>query len=85
MSASTHETASTAQGDGKERGRRKTRIGQVVSDKMTQSVTVLVTRLVRHPIYNRVVRRTQQVMAHDGHVAALSQKARQEMAEPSRG
>jgi small subunit ribosomal protein S17 len=49
----------------KERGRRKTRIGKVVSDRMEKSIVVAVERTFRHPIYERVVRRSSRFTAHD--------------------
>jgi small subunit ribosomal protein S17 len=51
----------------KERGLRKTRVGTVVSDKMDKTVVVAVVRLVKHPLYNRRVRRTVRFKAHDEH------------------
>jgi small subunit ribosomal protein S17 len=48
-----------------ERGLRKIRIGIVVSDKMDKSVIVEVTRTVRHPLYDKFVRRRTRFMAHD--------------------
>jgi len=47
------------------RGRRTTRVGTVVSDKMEKSVVVRVDRIVRHPRYKRYVRRSNKLMAHD--------------------
>jgi small subunit ribosomal protein S17 len=43
---------------------RKT-VGRVVSNKMKKSVTVSVERLVRHPVYGKIIRRTTKIMAHD--------------------
>jgi small subunit ribosomal protein S17 len=40
-------------------------IGRVVSNKMNKSVTVVVERLVRHPVYGKFIRRTTKLMAHD--------------------
>ncbi len=48
-----------------DRALRKTRSGQVVSDKMDKTIVVAVERLVRHPIYGRVVRRTKRYKVHD--------------------
>jgi small subunit ribosomal protein S17 len=48
-----------------ERGQRKTREGIVVSDKMEQTVVVAVETRVRHPRYEKVMRRTTKFMAHD--------------------
>ena len=47
------------------RNLRKTRIGQVVSNKMEKSVTVAIERKVKHPIYGKFVKTTTKVMAHD--------------------
>lgn len=47
------------------RGRRKVRVGQVVSDKMDKTAVVAVTRLVKHPMYSRFVKRTTKFKAHD--------------------
>jgi small subunit ribosomal protein S17 len=47
------------------RGRRKTRIGTVVSNKMTKSITITVERKVKHPIYGKFVKKTTKFMAHD--------------------
>ncbi len=52
-----------AQAEG--RSRRKTRVGEVVSDKMDKTVVVAVTRLVRHPLYGRFVRKTSKFKVHD--------------------
>ncbi|MBN1458078.1 MAG: 30S ribosomal protein S17 [Armatimonadetes bacterium] len=48
-----------------ERGSRKIREGTVVSDLMDKTVVVQVRRLVRHPRYKRVIRRTSRCKAHD--------------------
>jgi small subunit ribosomal protein S17 len=47
------------------RGRRKLREGIVTSDAMDKTVVVAVQRLVRHPLYRRVIRRTASYKAHD--------------------
>ena len=39
--------------------------GRVVSDKMDKTVTVLVERRVKHPIYGKFVRRSTKIHAHD--------------------
>lgn len=44
---------------------RKQRIGVVVSDKMDKTITVLVERRLRHPIYGKFVRKTKKFLAHD--------------------
>jgi small subunit ribosomal protein S17 len=45
--------------------RARTLSGRVVSDKMDKTVTVLVERKVTHPIYGKIVRRSQKYHAHD--------------------
>jgi len=49
----------------KERGNRKTQIGIVVSDKMDKTVVVKVDRLVKHPVYNKYIKRSAKYKAHD--------------------
>ena len=48
-----------------ERNLRKERIGQVIGDKMQKSITVAVSRKVKHPIYGKYVRKTTKLTAHD--------------------
>lgn len=48
-----------------ERGNRKTLIGVVVSDKMDKTVVVKVSKLVKHPVYNKYIKRTVKYKAHD--------------------
>ena len=48
-----------------ERGRRKMRVGKVVSDKMEKTVVVVIERLVKHPVYKRYVRRRSRFKVHD--------------------
>jgi small subunit ribosomal protein S17 len=43
----------------------QTEIGRVVSDKMSKTVTVLVERRVKHPLYGKVVTKSQKYHAHD--------------------
>ncbi|MFA5530765.1 MAG: 30S ribosomal protein S17 [Thiohalomonadaceae bacterium] len=43
----------------------RTVIGRVISDKMDKTVTVLVERRVKHPIYGKIVRRSTKLHAHD--------------------
>jgi small subunit ribosomal protein S17 len=44
---------------------RKTREGLVVSDKMDKTVVVEVEDRVKHPLYGKVIRRTNKLKAHD--------------------
>ncbi|WP_260482419.1 30S ribosomal protein S17 [Sphingomicrobium flavum] len=39
--------------------------GTVVSDKMEQTVTVLVERRVKHPLYGKIIKRSKKYHAHD--------------------
>ena len=56
------ETTATAQA----RGYRKVREGLVVSDKMDKTVVVEVEDRVKHPKYDKIIRRTKKYKAHDG-------------------
>jgi small subunit ribosomal protein S17 len=46
-------------------GHRKVRMGTVVSNKMDKTVTILIERLVEHPLYHRVVKRSKKIFVHD--------------------
>ena len=46
-------------------GKRKTKVGRVVSDKMDKTIVVSVERLTRHRLYKRVVRMTTRFAVHD--------------------
>ena len=48
-----------------ERKKRKTKVGRVVSNKMQKTIVVAIDRLLRHPQYNRVIKRTSKLYAHD--------------------
>ena len=49
---------------------KRTLIGRVVSDKMEKTVTVLVERKVKHPMYGKVMVRSRKYHAHnDGNTA----------------
>ena len=47
------------------RGLRKTRVGEVVSNKMDKSISVAVVRRVKHSVYKKYIKRTMKLMAHD--------------------
>jgi small subunit ribosomal protein S17 len=49
----------------KTRGRRKTRIGYVVSDKMQKTIVVELEERTRHSLYGKIIRTTKKVKAHD--------------------
>jgi small subunit ribosomal protein S17 len=44
---------------------KRTLVGKVVSDKMDKTVTVLVERRVKHPLYGKIVVRSNKYHAHD--------------------
>ena len=44
---------------------RKTRIGQVVSDKMDKAIVVAIEDSVQHPLYKKTMKRTYKLKAHD--------------------
>ena len=39
--------------------------GRVVSNKMDKTVTISIERLVKHPVYNKYIKRSTKLMAHD--------------------
>ena len=39
--------------------------GRVVSNKMDKTITVLVERVVKHPVYGKYIKRSTKMMAHD--------------------
>jgi small subunit ribosomal protein S17 len=53
------ETSST------DRNRRKVRTGVVVSDKMDKTVLVRIDHSFRHPLYQKIVKRSSKLAAHD--------------------
>ena len=48
-----------------ERNLRKTRVGTVVSNKMDKTVVVAIKDNVKHPLYNKIMKRTVTFKAHD--------------------
>ena len=48
-----------------ERNLRKERVGKVVSNKMTKSITIAIDRKVKHPIYGKFMNKTTKFMVHD--------------------
>ena len=48
-----------------ERNLRKTRVGLVTSGNMDKTIVVSVTDNVKHPLYNKIVKRTYKLKAHD--------------------
>ncbi len=47
------------------RGRKKVLIGTVISDKMEKTVSVSVERRVKHPVYQKYIRKMVKLKAHD--------------------
>ena len=48
-----------------ERNLRKTRVGMVVSDKMDKTIVVAIKDNVRHPLYQKIIKRKIKLKAHD--------------------
>jgi small subunit ribosomal protein S17 len=48
-----------------QRGRRKVKIGKVVSNKAEKTIVVAVERQVAHPLYKKYFKKTKKFMAHD--------------------
>lgn len=44
---------------------KRTLVGKVVSDKMDKTVTVLIERHVKHPLYGKIIMQTKKYHAHD--------------------
>lgn len=49
----------------KERGRKKTQVGIIISDAMDKTVVVRVEKLQKHPVYKKYLRRRAKYKAHD--------------------
>ncbi len=65
------------------KGQRKTRVGQVVSNKTLQTVVVAVEWRQRHPLYNKTVRRIANLHVHDAQsVSQLGDVVRVEETRP---
>lgn len=48
-----------------ERNLRKTRTGKVVSNKMDKTIVIAVEDHVKHPLYKKIIKRTNKFKAHD--------------------
>lgn len=65
------------------RGQRKERIGEVVSDKMNKTIVVRVERRFRHPQFKKVVTSFSKFYAHDeNRVAKVGDRVRIEETRP---
>ena len=45
--------------------RAQSLVGRVISNKMDKTITVLVERRIKHPLYKKYIRRTSKLHAHD--------------------
>ena len=45
--------------------KKRVHSGKVVSDKMDKTVTVLVERRVKHPVYGKILTKSSKIAAHD--------------------
>ena len=63
--AAGHESAAHDVRDDSARGYRKSRRGYVTSDKMDKTIVVEVEDRVKHPLYGKVIRRTEKRKVHD--------------------
>ena len=43
----------------------RTLSGKVISDKMDKTITVMIERRVKHPVYGKIISRTTKIKAHD--------------------
>ena len=59
------EVATEASGEGREKHLRKTRVGTVISQKMSKTIVVEVTRRVPHPKFKKIVKKTSRFFVHD--------------------
>ena len=48
-----------------DRNLRKTNVGRVVSNKMDKNIVVAIEDRVKHPLYNKIVKRTVRLKVHD--------------------
>jgi len=62
---------------------KKVRVGEVVSNKMTKTIVVRVTRTTTHPVYKRVISKSKKFKVHDEkNVAKIGDKVRIEETRP---
>ena len=57
--------ATEAPSDGHKTSLQRTLVGRVVSNKMNKTVTVLIERKVKHPLYGKYMVRSKKYHAHD--------------------
>ena len=58
-------TSNSSQGETQAEKTMRTVTGRVVSDKMDKSVSVQISRVVKHPLYGKYLRRSTKVLVHD--------------------
>jgi small subunit ribosomal protein S17 len=58
-------TSNSSQGETQPEKTMRTVTGRVVSDKMDKSVSVQISRVVKHPLYGKYLRRSTKVLVHD--------------------
>ena len=46
-------------------GRKTTKVGSVISNKLKKTVTVLVERPVKHPLYKKIIKKKKKFLVHD--------------------
>lgn len=49
------------------KGRKATKVGIVIAKKMAKTVTVLVERQLRHPLYKKIIKKRKKFLVHDEH------------------
>jgi len=59
------ETSKEIKVEEKTRGKRKLRVGKVVSTKMQKSISVMIEKTVKHPMYKKYYKKTAKFMVHD--------------------
>jgi len=69
-------TETTTDAPAAKQHKRAEKVGIVASDKMTNTVTVRVDRLVKHPVYRKYVKKRKKFMAHDVTGAKIGDKVR---------
>jgi small subunit ribosomal protein S17 len=62
----TEATSNSSQGNtSQDEKKMRTVTGRVVSDKMDKSISVMISRVVKHPLYGKYLRRSTKVLVHD--------------------
>jgi len=61
----TLKTSPTETGDAAARGLRKTRVGEVISDKMDKTIVVKTITRVPHPLFGKIVKQVKKFHVHD--------------------